>query len=216
MQAPPLPTYRTVGGQLFHTNFGPSCPIPGYRSLDAGKTAIQGPGLAPTAAPSAPFAVGQIGGLAAYQATLPSGSIAPGTFTFSAAGGADVGAFQSSVAIGSDIQISTLIAGQAFPVSKTPIVINWTGGDQNSWVTVTAVNHFGIYDYGIYMQVQASAGTMKFGGFAGYELQGSPAEIIVEVTPDPSSISTFSAPGLTLGGRHSWKYTHKFENVILQ
>ena len=42
-----------------------------------------------------------------------------------------------------------------------------------------------------------------------------PVEIILEVTPDPSQIVAFSAPGLSLGGQHTWKYTYRFEGVTL-
>jgi hypothetical protein len=37
-----------------------------------------------------------------------------------------------------------------------------------------------------------------------------PVEIAVEVDPDPSEITTFSASGLSLGGQVTWKYIHTF------
>ena len=41
-------------------------------------------------------------------------------------------AFQSSVPIGSGIQVTTPITGKTFPHDK-PLAINWTGGDPNTF-----------------------------------------------------------------------------------
>ncbi len=217
-QTPPLPVYIEGSSRGFETGLGASsCPVPGYRSLDGGVVSIQGPGLGATVAGNAPVTTGQVSGLSAYKVTLSSGTIGPGTYRVASTGGAEVGAFQSSLSIGSDIQISTILAGKTFSITSTPIAINWTGGAPNTWVTLTLVNHLGPYDIGIYTQAQAADGTLRLGGtpqFLGYT--GPNWEIVVEVTPDPSSIPTFSASGLTLGGRHSWKYTHRFEGVVLQ
>jgi len=120
-QAPTPPVY-TEGGNLpgAYTFFGSSCPVPGYRSLDAGTVTVSVPGLSALAASPAPLPgqtvlnvgpqgftqtaqvpSGQASGLTAYQATLPTGSIQPGSFTAAASGGADLRAFQSTVQIGS-------------------------------------------------------------------------------------------------------------------
>ncbi|MCW5980627.1 MAG: hypothetical protein KIT09_21285 [Bryobacteraceae bacterium] len=32
----------------------------------------------------------------------------------------------------------------------------------------------------------------------------------MDVTPDPSLETAITAPGLSLGGRHTWKYTYRF------
>jgi hypothetical protein len=53
-----------------------------------------------------------------------------------------------------------------------------------------------------------------FGGFA--IPAGPGVEIVVEVTPDPAKEATISAPGLTLGGRHTWKYTYVLGGLTLQ
>src|SRR5262249_45883794 len=100
--------------------FSLSCPIEGYQSLDAGLLTVQGPDSGPVqatnvaaqqadlgwSADGAPIA---ISGLKIYRATLPGGSIHPGSYTVSAAGGGDLGAFQSSVQIGSGIQVTTAL-----------------------------------------------------------------------------------------------------------
>jgi hypothetical protein len=44
----------------------------------------------------------------------------------------------------------------------------------------------------------------------------TPTEIVVEVDPDPSEISAFSASGLSLGGQATWSYIHTFQaNLVV-
>jgi uncharacterized protein (TIGR03437 family) len=73
MQAPAPPIYTEGPLPSYRTLFGPSCPVPGYRSLLAGTVTAQGPDLTPMPVPAAPFPQGQLGGLSAYQAALPKG-----------------------------------------------------------------------------------------------------------------------------------------------
>jgi uncharacterized protein (TIGR03437 family) len=212
-QAPPAPIFTgSVASSWVY--LGPSCPIPGYRSLSAGTVAIQGPGFSPTAASVAPLQQGQVSGLTVYQATLPAGAIQAGSFTVSAGGGADMGAFQSGVHIGAGIQITTDLAGIVFPCNK-PVTINWTGGDPNAWVTITKVSHNGIYDAYNPVQARVSAGTAALP--AGINpLPGTcgsdsiPIDLVIEVDPDPSETAAFSATGLSLGGQHTWRYIYRF------
>lgn len=205
------------------TYSGPSCSVPGYRSLAAGTVTLQGPGVSPTQAPVIPFQQGQLGGLSAYQAGLPKGAIQAGNYTVTASGGADVGAFQATVQVGPDIQIQTALAGASVWAACKPFTINWTGGDPNSWVTVRLVQ-----------QVAAAAGGYQFTNFAyrtptsngvmtiPYSVPGSangclastPVTISVEVNPDPSKIASFSASGLALGGQVTWKYVHAFSAIM--
>jgi uncharacterized protein (TIGR03437 family) len=230
-QAPPTATDSDTFEYVY---FGPSCPIPGYRSLDAGTIQSQGPGLLPTQASVMPMPSNwvmpidggpsyiqqsQASGLTVYQASLPAGTIQPGSFTVNATGGADVGAFQSSVQIGSGIQINTPIAGQTFP-NNQPLTIDWTGGDPNSQVTFRLVQHFGDSDYNFVIRAHASDGNVSVpmmeqctNDICQQNLVFEAQEITLEVTPDPSQISSFSASGLLLGGQHTWKYTYRFEGV---
>ena len=191
-----------------------SCPLPGYTSLDIGALTAQGTGLdrihpAPTLS----------GGQTVYQASLPSGTIQPGSYQVSSSGGNDVDSFASTTQIGSDINITS-----AFPPGTKiqrgttnkpgqPIVVNWNGGDPSSWVVVRYGPLNNAYrQYGI-CTARASAGTLSM--FAVGLLAG-PGEIVVDVIPDPSQATTFSAPGLSLGGQHSWKYTHRFGGIMFQ
>jgi len=237
-QAPTPPVY-TEGGNLpgAYTFFGGSCPIPGYRSLDAGTVTVSGPGLPALAASPAPLPgqtvlnvgpqgftqtalvpSGQARGLTAYQATLPNGAIQPGNFTVSASGGADLGPFQSTVQIGSPIQVITALAGAILDGSGPPFTIAWTGGDPNAWVTLRLLGHGGPSDH--YSQewvAQASDHqiTIQGGGEVGLAVVGL-VEIVIEVVPDPSNVPALSAPGLSLGGRTLWKYTYRFEDATVQ
>ena len=230
------------------TYFGPSCPVPGYRSLDAGTVTMQGPGLGPTQvpivpqqqgqaavfygpgaygpspppAPKIPLPQGQVSGISVYQVSLAPGSIQAGKFTVAASGGGDVGAFQASTQIGSDIQITTPLEGSVVSIPCQPLTINWTGGDPNSWVTVSLVQQqpgFEAYSYGWFYQAHASDGTLSWfvspGEFSFICLSPPspvPVEIVVEVDPDPSQLSTFWSPkGLSLNGQVWWRYIHRFE-----
>jgi uncharacterized protein (TIGR03437 family) len=239
-QAPTPPVF-TEGGQLPQAKayFGPSCPIPGYRSLDAGTVTAKGPGLAAVPAPAVPLPgstvfnwlpeggytvvsqvqSGQVRGLTEYQATLPSGTIQPGSFTVSAGGGADVGAFQSTIQIGSPIQVTTALAGATLVANGQPITINWTGGDPNAWVTLKLVGHAGPYDFYPFAWVaRASDGSLSIKGLPypspGFAILG-PVDVVMEVVPDPSQVQILSVPGLSLGGTAQWKYTYRFEGATV-
>jgi len=205
---------------LSRTWLGPSCPIPGYLSLDAGAVTIQGPGLGPAPAPVAPLQEGQVSGLKVYQASLPDGTIQPGTFGVSASGGVDVGEFQSAVTIGSEIHIVTALAGRVLVVSNgsaPSLTFTWTGGDPDAWVTARFVRHLGYVDeWSFAYRAQASAGTLTMDSSSqgGFGVGIGTVELVVEVTPGEPQ--PFSAPGLSLGGQHLWKYTYRYQGLLLQ
>jgi uncharacterized protein (TIGR03437 family) len=192
-----------------------SCKIQGYRNFGAGAITAQAPGRGPIAlAPDSQIA---------YHATLSNGTVAPGTFTVSGAG-AEAGAFQSSVQIGSPITITTpLPPGTVIP-NLGSFTVNWTGGDPDSWVTMTIQTETS-NGYG---QARASAGTLTFYGEPvfipgkGFVVELQPVlgigetTVTIEVTPDPSQTPVFSIPGVSLGTVHSWKYTYRFEGLVLK
>jgi uncharacterized protein (TIGR03437 family) len=236
-QAPSAPTYseqcngpqHTCNEALLnsYTLFGAACPIPGYRELDAGTVTMQGPGIAPTSVQIAPyqesvevapqmFQQNQVQ-VTAYQANLPNGGVQAGTYTVNANGGTDVGAFQAALQVGQDIQIQTPLAGIDVFANCATLVINWTGGDPNSWVTFKLIQHESGFDGVLWSaQTRTSNGTLTFPAptLEGFDCQGSsgfPATISIEVDPDPSEVTTFSAPGLSLGGQATWRYLHTFE-----
>ncbi len=222
-----------------YTYFGPQCPVPGYRSLGAGTITAQAPAASPLVASLTPLVQGtvfnilpgggftsasqtqsgQVSGLTVYQAMLPSGTIRPGSFNIAASGGADVGAFQSSVQIGSPIQVTTPLAGAVLHSNGPAFPIHWTGGDQTAWVTVKLVGHFGGFDYYPYQWVarasDAQITLQGAEGTTGFGILG-PVDIVMEVVPDPSGVTAFAAPTLTLGGRTSWKYTYRFDGALVE
>jgi uncharacterized protein (TIGR03437 family) len=196
--------------------FGPACPLPGYRSLDAGALTIQGPGLGPVQATSVPLEEGQISGLQVYRAVLPPGAIQPGSFNVSAAGGADVGAFQSAIPIGSDIRLTVGLAARVLS-RREPLTITWNGGDPDAWVRAWVVQRLGYEDWsGWEYRARASEGVlvMQPSAISGYGVSTGSAELILEITPDQPL--AFSAPGLSLGGQHRWKYTYRFQGLVIE
>ncbi len=201
------------------TYFGPSCPVPGYRSLAAGTVTMQGPGISPAQVPVIPFQQGQLGGLSAYQATLPNGAIQAGNYTVTASGGTDVGAFQATAQVGADIQIQTALAGANVWAGCKPLTINWTGGDPSSWVTIRFIQtHHTFQGVSFAFRTSTSKGVMIIpysvpGGFNGC-LGSTPVTISLEIDPDPSKVTPFSASGLALGGQVTWKYIHTFQATM--
>jgi uncharacterized protein (TIGR03437 family) len=223
-QAPPAPVYSDgCPGNVCNTTlptsmtlFGPACPVPGYRGLTAGTVTIQGPDLSAAQVPVVPYHQGQLGGLSAYQATLPAGTVQAGNFTVTTSGGAEVGPFQAALKIGADIQIQTPLAGLGAFGNCEPLTINWTGGDPKSWVTVSFIQVYAGYEgVNFAYQTHTSNGTMTIPvPVPPANSCGPPPHPIVltiEVDPDPSEITTFSASGLSLGGQATWRYIHPFQ-----
>ena len=88
---------------VFRQNLGPACPVPTYRSLDAGTVTVQGPSFGLTQAAIRQFSPPEgnpIIGLTEYHADLSRGAIRPGSFDVTATGGSDVGAFRTSLRVG--------------------------------------------------------------------------------------------------------------------
>lgn len=145
---------------------------------------------------------------------------------WNASDGKDVGAFQANLKIGADIQIGTPLAGLAVFYRNTvtgactPLTINWSGGDPNSWVSFSLVQT-GVGGYGGFAYAQWNARTRTSNGtltllrpvppaLACGEPPPFPITIAIEVDPDPSEITAFSASGLSVGSRATWKYIHTF------
>jgi hypothetical protein len=152
----------------------------------------------------------------------------PGNFTLTASGGADVGAFQVALEIGSDIQIKTPLEGiNAFAGCKS-LTINWTGGDPKSWITVSFIEQApsangGYQSVPVAYQTRTSNGAMTIRyPFPLTEnnneflctTEPAPVTIAVEVDPDPSETATFSASGISLGGQATWRYIHTFQASV--
>lgn len=209
--APPSPFQRPSSLEFF----GPACGLPGYRNLNAGTVVIEGPGFGPTVAGEADV-VAQPN----YRTVLPEGTIRAGSFTVRSGGEkSEVGPLESHVHIGSGIEITssfppgTVLTNYMF--GGRDLTVNWTGGDPDAWVTVILVSHLGSYDSYGSTRVRASAGTASL-AVAVQPARDGRGEIIVEVTPDPDQVPALAAPGLSLGGRHLWKYTYRFGGLTIQ
>ncbi len=47
--------------------------------------------------------------------------------------------------------------------------------------------------------------------FITYSSTTDHGELLYEVSPDPASLTGFSAPGLSLGGQARWRILHSFQ-----
>jgi len=107
-----------------------SCAAPGVKSLSAGRltlTGVNGVQIYSDSAPANP---------APYAAILPSGSIQSGQVQISAAGGPDVGPFQSSLSIPAPIEITTPLPPGTALSTHQPIRVAWNKGSSASLVTL--------------------------------------------------------------------------------
>ena len=80
------------------------------------------------------------------------------------------------------------------------------------------MHHYGYLDQSVSVSVRIADGryTMGVSALGGLGVTPGPVEIILDVTPDLSQPTTFSPTGLSLGGQHSWKYSYRFEGILLQ
>jgi hypothetical protein len=192
--------------------------LPGYRGLDAGRVTATAPNSA-----AVPLGSTTIDWQAVYRAVLPSGTIRPGGFQIAASGGDDVAPFESSLKIGSEIRLTSSFPPGTVISRLVPLTVTWTGGDPDSWVTVTLFTHNRVWDSYALQKERASAGkatirTSEGGGniIPFIPINGGPSgEIVVEVTPDPSEVPALTVPGLSLGGQHTWKYTYRFGGLTI-
>jgi len=112
----------------------PSCPVPGYRQLDLGWLNLQ----TPQAEPIRVVASGE-SDQSEYRATLPRGTMRPGRFRVSTAGGSGVAPFETDIQIGSDIQITSQFP-PGFELRGDPrLTVTWTGGEPGTVVRVRLI-----------------------------------------------------------------------------
>jgi uncharacterized protein (TIGR03437 family) len=111
---------------------GPAA-IPGLTGLDPGKIHLTGPaGLSVDLA-------SQFGIKGAFAATLPAGAIPStgGSFTFTGTGGADVGAFSSTITLANPL-LTWTNPNVAGAIDKTRgLQVTWTGGNPGTFVNIS-------------------------------------------------------------------------------
>jgi hypothetical protein len=164
----------------------------------------------------------ETGGLVVYQAALPPGAIQRGPLRWPPRAAA-TWRFQSTLQIGSGIQVTTPLAGKTFP-SDQPLTVNWTGGDLNSRVTFRLLVHEGTCDYSFVLQAHASDDTITLGTYTSPGKTGHPSllgphgvnpeELILEVTPNLPPRNLFRA-GLIAGRRAYLEVHPSFEGVTI-
>jgi hypothetical protein len=195
-------------------NYGPECPVPGYRSLDAGEITVQGTGLQPVRAEVVslgPPESGQVAGLRQSIAILAPGSIKAGRYRVTAAGGADVGAFDSTLDIGGSIDV----VAPARVLSKgEPLAVRWSGGSPDEWVTVAVTSRLGTYDKSVVMRAAGADGVVTFRPGSLAVLPSGTIELDIKV--EPRTAAAVVAPGLSLGGDHTWLYVYRFAGHTLE
>jgi uncharacterized protein (TIGR03437 family) len=203
----------------FPVNFR-ACAIPGVTELSAGTIQITPPAGAASTIPPLPIASGGV----SYVQSLPSGFIGPGTYSIAGTPGSDVG-LNTSLTIGSPIQLAPAFAPGTAISNTQPLSIQWTGGDANSLVrlSITALPTVGPGAAGIYSYAPASAGSLtvkpKCGtdGACSFGLASAAGgvQVQVQVVPDPARLTSITVPGITGPVQASWSYTWNFAGISL-
>ena len=107
--------------------------LSGLTGLDVGTITLTGPGgLSVTLA-------SQLGIKGAFSSNLPAGAIPAtgGTFTFQGSGGADVGAFTSTLTFANPLMTWTNPSVAANIDRTRGLTVTWTGGNPGSYITIT-------------------------------------------------------------------------------
>jgi hypothetical protein len=105
-------------------------PQPSLTFLKAGQITLTGPnGLSVNPGPA-------IGITGTFYSLLKSGDVVPGTYTFTGAGGADVGPFTASVTLADPLLKLTLPTTNTVDRSK-PFTVTWSGGNPGTYVYIS-------------------------------------------------------------------------------
>jgi len=193
-----------------------ACAITGVRALDAGQLSLTVDGKQLSVSPD-------LASRQSYQAILAPGAVQPGPIQVQSAGGADVGAFQSTLSIPPAIKITTsLVPGTSFSIGQ-PLRIAWTGGDANSLVVLlidqpvgdsafieihNRVSALGNAGEVILQTVQTGQTPPRLAGV----IPGDNVTITVIVIPASGKGASFSAPGLPIG-HLNWEYRYIFKGL---
>ena len=198
---------------------GPRCLGTGLRGLSVGSLTLRG-------FPAGPFMVGpgsSVGEIS-YSATLPPGSLRPGSVQVEGTGGSQVGAFQASLTLPEPIEITTPLAPGTMIPADQPFRVTWTGGGPDVMVTMWLVSEDAPgTGMGCEVIVPASDGQLTLNPMP-LSGPGSPlrlpvaarqtARVIVTVRPKQSA--TFSALGLARDGAYDWVYEYRFTGLQIR
>jgi uncharacterized protein (TIGR03437 family) len=212
---------KLVGSSVFlSSNAFRDCAVPGYAHLSAGVLQLQTPSAGNFAIQPASLADG-----VGYTLNLPIGSVTPGIYTIAGTSGNAAVDLQTSVSIGSPIQLqSAFPPGTAISTSQ-PLTMNWTGGDPGTLVKVSLISG-GAESY---TYADAAAGTLTISPACSGNPQpagngivctfgvppSSTAQIAISVSPSPDKITAVSAPGITGPVQIGWFYSWTFSGLSL-
>lgn len=216
---PPFRGCRCGGGPGIPPS--PQCKGAGLTALGAGTLTLEGvPGGPLTLLPSAS------GDATGYSTPLPAGSLEGGTLRVTAAGGADVGGFETDVTVPPPIQVTTSLAPGRVINFTEPFSVAWSGGNPDTlvWMRLIAYrDQEGIFGIACDCPVLASEGMAKLDMFAPF---GTPilligqrsenVEVVLTITPLTGKLTRFTAPGLTREGRHEWSYEYHFKGLKIR
>jgi len=198
-----------------------TCPVIGYSQQSVGPISVQSTSTAQTITVQPSSDEDGV----VYQQALPNGFISPGQYVISTSG--TPVAFQGKVSVGSPIQIQTALGPGTQIRSDRPFTVNWTGGDPGTLVRVA------LYTGGIRTEyddtyADVASGSATFAPICRGAYEGSPqfcwfsipfsntAEVVVEVLPAPTNVTSLAAQGITDGVELSWKYGYVFGGLTLQ
>jgi hypothetical protein len=188
------------------------CPGLSPLTLDEGPLVLSGPASTPVSLTASDPVTG------IYSATLPPGAIAGGSYQISGKG------FTDTERIPPPIAITTVLA-PGTKVAST-LTVNWTGGDDQSAVTVQITAFVEATPFKAIQTVLASKGGVTIpvcellsgGGLCEQaSIAGSTAEVIVTQQRVAGTLAgnSFNVPGLSLGGEQVWTYTWDFRGLSL-
>jgi uncharacterized protein (TIGR03437 family) len=179
-----------------------SSPLVSYTGLDAGASiGLTGPNGAQTLSK-----ITQVSLPGFYSGTFPASYLTAGSYTATGPGGADVGAFSTSLAVPSPL-VWTNAASIPNINRSQGVTITWTGGDPNGYVTITgsSTTTSGTSVLGGTFTCLAPVAAQTFfvpppvllslpasGSFAGVNLPGT-------LSVGGESYTTFTASGLDFG-----------------
>jgi len=181
---PPVSLGSCVGGAGLFDLLGEfAIPLP--QSLDAGAMTFNGPGGSrPMPAVSGGYQLGL-----GFQDGLWN-PLTGGTYTFSAAGGKNVGAFTATLDFPIQEAFGSLFNGAPIAISRTGQTINWTGGSSNQYITISG----SAANTGFLCNAPSAAGTFTIPPAVLVPLSGGGAlSVQISTYPQPIAIPGIDA-----------------------
>lgn len=213
---PEVGQWRSFGTK----NPTPRCGLYTGANVDAGALTIRTPAndtllVRPTRSGTGEFL---------YEHVLPAGSMRPGWLSVESPGNATVGPIDARVLLPPPLRILTDLRPGTIIDPTRPFRLEWTGGRIGDLVNIRLLSFVPLgYTVGLDVYAWAEEGSLVLEtrepplGDGPRLLPLLPTDefsVIVRVLP--RSGTPFSAPGLTLGGKHEWVYEYHFLGLKLR